>query len=174
MLYTLICLSEKVIEGQRHVKGIQGVILDTASFTLMIQSIATVHEDGENVIFPLLYSLLSRYFTLVNAKIIFFQIMVQYYSGPNESVMAENTFMCKWHMSTVNAVRKGSRYEISKHGMAKAVFSAQNKLTFVELTFDVMSFMQQLRRSSGKFDFLVHKPSFLSSLPREAVTSSMK
>ena len=84
--------------------------------------------------------------------------MVQYYSGPNESVMAENTFMCKWHMTTVNAVRKGSRYEISKHGMAKAVFSAQNKLTFVELAFDVMSFMQQLRRSSGKFDFLVRTP----------------
>eukprot|EP01036_Dinobryon_divergens_P026503 gene26503-35166_t len=120
----------EVIEGQRHIKGIQAVILDTASFTLMIQSIATVHEDGEN-------------------------IMVQYYSGPNESVMAENIFMCKWHMTTINAVRKGSRYEISKHGMAKAVFSAQNKLMFVELSFDVMSFMQQLRRSSGKFDFLV-------------------
>ena len=39
----------QVIEGQRHIKGIQGVILDTASFTLMIQSIATIHDDGENV-----------------------------------------------------------------------------------------------------------------------------
>mmetsp|Transcript_11433 Transcript_11433/g.15740 ORF Transcript_11433/g.15740 Transcript_11433/m.15740 type:complete len:896 (+) Transcript_11433:59-2746(+) len=120
----------EVIEGQRHIKGISGVILDTASFILMIQSIATTHDDDET-------------------------ISVQYYSGPNESVMADNVFMCKWHMTTMNAVRKGSRYEITKNGMAKAIFSPQNKLISVELAFDVMSFMQQLRRSSGKFDFLV-------------------
>jgi hypothetical protein len=70
--------------------------------------------------------------------------------------MADDSFMCKWHMTTTNAVKKGSRYEITKNGMAKALFSTENKLVFVELAFDVMCFMQQLRRSSGKLDFLVN------------------
>lgn len=120
----------EVTEGQRHVKGIDAVILDTASFDSMIQSITTNCDDGERTI-------------------------VQYYTGPDESVMNDNTYMCKWHMTTTNAMRRGSRYEVTKNGMAKAIFSTNNKLLFVELSFDVMSFMQQLRRSSGKFDFLV-------------------
>lgn len=120
----------EVMEGQRHVKGIDGAILDTASFDSMIQSITTNCDDGERTI-------------------------VQYYTGPDESVMNDNTYMCKWHMTTTNAMKRGSRYEVTKNGMAKAIFSNQNKLLYVELSFDVMSFMQQLRRSSGKFDFLV-------------------
>ncbi len=39
--------------------------------------------------------------------------------------------------------------------MVEAVFTASNKLLRVEFTFDVMSFMQQLRRASGRYDFQV-------------------
>jgi hypothetical protein len=39
----------KVMEGQRHIKGIQGIILDTASFSLMIQSIGTHHDKTDKV-----------------------------------------------------------------------------------------------------------------------------
>jgi hypothetical protein len=81
--------------------------------------------------------------------------MVQYFSGPNESVMSDNTFMCKWQMVTINAVENGSKNEIMKQGMIKATFSTQNKLVYLEHIFDVMSFMQQLRRASGKYDFHV-------------------
>lgn len=120
----------QVSDGQRYVKGIPAVILDSASLNVMLQSIALPLDDDGKVI-------------------------VQFYSGPDESVMADDTFMCKWQMTTTNAVQRGCRYEVSKNGMMKATFSAQNKLTFMEQTFDVMSFMQQLRRASGKFEFLV-------------------
>lgn len=64
--------------------------------------------------------------------------------------------MCKWHMVTMNAVQRGARYEVAKQGMIKAKFSNSNKLTMVEHIFDVMTFMQQLRRASrGVFDFHV-------------------
>ena len=39
--------------------------------------------------------------------------------------------------------------------MIKAIFTPQNRMSYLELSFDVMSFMQQLRRASGKQDFQV-------------------
>eukprot|EP01038_Epipyxis_sp_PR26KG_P006499 gene6499-8934_t len=122
--------SSEVIDSQRHIKGIHETILDTASLNLMLQSIGTPQDDSGKII-------------------------VQYFSGANESVVADNTFMCKWHMITLNAVQRGAKYEITKQGMIKAVFSNQNKLLHVEFTFDVMSFMQQLRRASRRSEFLV-------------------
>lgn len=53
-------------------------------------------------------------------------------------------------------------------GMLKATFTPQNRLVYLELSFDVMSFMQQLRRASGKQDFQV-VPNTVS-IAREDVT----
>jgi PAS domain S-box-containing protein len=39
--------------------------------------------------------------------------------------------------------------------MVKAVFSPQNKLVRLDLSYDVMSFIQQLRRASGRYDFQI-------------------
>lgn len=39
--------------------------------------------------------------------------------------------------------------------MLKAVFSLNSRLVYVEEIFDVMGFMQQLRRASGRADFIV-------------------
>lgn len=70
--------------------------------------------------------------------------------------MSEDTFMCKWDFTTKNAMVCGCRSEIVVHGMLKAVFSpVDNKITYMEEIFDVMSIMQQLRRASGKHDFSV-------------------
>ena len=63
--------------------------------------------------------------------------------------------MGMFDMKTTNAVDVGCRCDLAVHGMLKAVFSAYNKLIFLELTFDVMMLMQQLRRASGRGDFLV-------------------
>lgn len=63
--------------------------------------------------------------------------------------------MCIFDMKTLNGVEVGCRCDLTIHGMLKAVFSPYNKLIFLELTFDVMMFMQQLRRASGRGDFLV-------------------
>ena len=50
--------------------------------------------------------------------------------------------------------------------MIKATFTPQNRMVYLELSFDVMSFMQQLRRASGKQDFQV------SASPNRATFSS--
>jgi len=62
--------------------------------------------------------------------------------------------MCRWLMKTENAMSLGAQSEVFKQGMLKASFSEQNKLVVLDLTFDVMGFMQQLPRATGQ-DFEV-------------------
>ena len=49
-----------------------------------------------------------------------------------------------------------SSFSFFLQGMIKAIFTPQNRMSYLELSFDVMSFMQQLRRASGKQDFQVY------------------
>ena len=69
--------------------------------------------------------------------------------------MATDTFMCKWRLCTDDLVAQGAMFEVAKQGMLLAVFSPQNKLRSLELSFDVMSFMQQLRRATLRSTFVV-------------------
>ena len=120
----------EVFEGRRVIKGVDAVISDTVSISAMFQSIVAPIDDGDVV-------------------------RAQFYSLNEETICAGNRLMSKWYLSTVNAVKRGARFELSKHGMMKAIFTPNNKLLSLEMTFDVMSFMQQLRRASGKVDFEV-------------------
>lgn len=129
--------------GQRRVNGIEAMIADTTSLSVMVQSIGLPYKDGERV-------------------------RIQYYSGPEDTIMTGDSIMCKWLLRTENAVSRGARYEVFKQGMLKATFTPQNRLVYLELSFDVMSFMQQLRRASGKQDFQV-VPNTVS-IAREDVT----
>ena len=70
-------------------------------------------------------------------------------NGPDDSLM------CAVHFQTVNALSFGGRSELNIYGMLKATFSVSNKLSTLELCFDVMSIMQQLRRIANRQDFLV-------------------
>lgn len=83
------------------------------------------------------------------------QVKMAYEVGLECSIMSDDTFMCKWRLGTVNLVSCGGAFEVSKHGMLFATFSAENKLRQLELNFDVMSFMQQLRRTSERNSFQV-------------------
>lgn len=69
--------------------------------------------------------------------------------------MNEDSLMTSWDIVTTNAVQFGSRCELSVHGMLKVTFSSYNKIIYVELSFDVMSVMQQIRRASNRNDFQV-------------------
>ena len=69
--------------------------------------------------------------------------------------MATDTFMCKWRLCTDDLVAQGAMFEVAKQGMLLAVFSPQNKLRSLELSFDVMSFMQQLKRATLRDFFQV-------------------
>lgn len=72
-----------------------------------------------------------------------------------DAVLSEDALMCRWEARTVNAIQAGCAQDILIHGILWATFSAYNKLQYLELSFDVMSCMQQLRRSSGRSDFSI-------------------
>ena len=121
---------EEVINGQRHVDGIDAMIRDIASLRVMVQSIGShQREDTE--------------------------VRVRYYSGLDDTVMSGDSFMCRWILRTENAVECGACHECFKQGMVHAKFSPNHKLIRLELSYDVMCFMQQLRRASGKRYFEV-------------------
>jgi hypothetical protein len=63
--------------------------------------------------------------------------------------------MTSWDFATTNAMSFGSRCELSVHGMIKVTFSSCNKIVYAEMSFDVMSVMQQIRRAGNKSDFQV-------------------
>lgn len=81
--------------------------------------------------------------------------MVLHYDVSEESIMSDDTCMCKWRIRTENVVARGGLFEIAKQGMLLATFGEDNKLRNVEVSFDVMSFMQQLRRTSEREGFQV-------------------
>ena len=121
----------EVVNAQRHVIGIDAVLMDTASLSVMIQSIGNSSFPDKRV-------------------------KVHFILDFENIVMSGDTCFCRWEMRTENAVECGSHYECNKQGMLKAVFNHQNKLLSIEKTFDVMAFMQQLRRASGKNEFQVN------------------
>jgi hypothetical protein len=82
-------------------------------------------------------------------------VKVSFDCNYEEGVISEESIMCKWEMKTLNGVQVGCMQEILVGGMLKALFSPTNKLIYLELTFDVMGFMQQLRRASGRSEFCI-------------------
>jgi PAS domain-containing protein len=121
----------QVSNGQRHVEGVQEMIIDTLSLDLLMQSLA-----------------LSRTTTEQRIK---YEFLCEHAQG----IMASDHFMCKWFMRTQNATDLGARLEVHKSGMIEATYSQRNKLVALDITFDVMGFMQQLRRATNRSDFQV-------------------
>ena len=117
----------EVSNGKRYVEGVDGVVRDTKSLHVMMRGLAGPDS-----------------FDFRGAKITF-----NYCQSPDDVIMSGDTYMCRWVMKTVNAVACGAKHECFKTGMLRASFSEQNKLTKLEMCFDVMSFMQQIRRSLG-------------------------
>ena len=131
---------DEVVNGQRLINGIDAMILDNASLAVMVQSIGRHRQaDGRRE-----------------------EVRVRYYSGLDDTVMSGDAFMCRWILRTENAIECGACHECFKQGMVHAKFSPGNKLVRLELSYDVMCFMQQLRRASGKRYFEV-VPNTMSS-----------
>lgn len=118
----------EVVCGIRCLQGVDAVISDTASLHTMVQALATRHIEN---------------------------VRVQYFCGSEDMVCSGNIVMCRWVMKTENAVACGANFEVFKQGMMTAVFNQQGVLESVELVYDVMSFMQQLRRASQQSGFQV-------------------
>jgi hypothetical protein len=84
-----------------------------------------------------------------------YQVTLKHEVGEG-SVMAGDVYMCKWSITTENIVARGGLFEVAKEGMLVARFGpGSNKLRSVDVSFDVMSYMQQLRRTSERTAFQV-------------------
>lgn len=115
----------------RTVLGIDGMISDTASLHVLLNSLV------DRSMYP-------------NAKIDFRYTLVT-----EEAVVAGNQLMARWVMSTTNAVQCGARMEVAKQGMLCCKFNSAHKIISIELMFDVMAFMLQLKQASGSEGFTV-------------------
>mmetsp|Transcript_17819 Transcript_17819/g.16089 ORF Transcript_17819/g.16089 Transcript_17819/m.16089 type:complete len:690 (-) Transcript_17819:567-2636(-) len=125
----------EVMDYQRHIHGIDALISDTAAFDTMIQSISSFAHIKNNDISQ--------------------KVKAQFQIDRNQMIVNDNQIMTKCNFSTINAVQLGARYEINLSKIIKAIFSPSNKLLSLEISYDVMSFMQQLRRCCSKHEFQV-------------------
>ena len=121
--------ASEVINNQRVVVGIDGMINDTASLRVLVQSIGRKSRRGDQ------------------------EVEVRFYSGPEDIFLSGDALMCRWLMRTENAVACGAACECYKRGMLKASFSDANKITTLEIGFDVMSFMLQLLHAADRDAF---------------------
>ncbi|CAM9412474.1 unnamed protein product, partial [Laminaria digitata] len=113
-------------EDHRLISGVDGMIQDTASFAVFIQSICPPSQNPTRR-----------------------KLKYQFYTSPEDTVVGPNELMCQWLMRTDNAAECGAQCEVFSHGMLRARFSADNRIHRLELIFDAMGFMQQLQRATG-------------------------
>jgi hypothetical protein len=121
----------QVSKCQRTIMGIDGMMSDTASLHIMLNTLIDRSR------FPT--ASIEFRFTLVS----------------DDVVVAGNQMMARWTMSTINAVQYGAQMEVAKQGMLCAKFNRAHKIVALELMFDVMAFMLQLKQATGSDSFSV-------------------
>lgn len=121
----------QVSKCQRTVLGIDGMMADTASLHVLLSSLVDRSK------FP-------------HGKIEFCYTLVT-----EEAVVAGNQMMARWVMTTLNATQMGARMEVAKQGMLCCKFNSAHRITGLELMFDVMALMLQLKQAAGSESFSV-------------------
>ena len=121
----------QVSKCQRTILGIDGMMSDTASLHVLLNSLVDRSR------FP-------------NGTIVFRYTLVT-----EEAVIAGNQIMARWVMSTLNATQCGARMEVAKQGMLCCKFNSAHKIIGLELMFDVMALMLQLKQAAGSETFSV-------------------
>jgi PAS domain S-box-containing protein len=121
----------QVSKCQRTVFGIDGMMADTASIHVLFDSLVDRSKHP--------YGKVDFRYTLVT----------------EDAVVAGNQVMARWAMTTLNAVDCGARMEVAKQGMLCCKFNSAHKIIGVELMFDVMAFMLQLKQAAGSDSFSV-------------------
>jgi len=121
----------QVSKCQRTILGVDGIIADTASLHVLLNSLVdrSKHPDG---VIRFRYTLIAE-----------------------EAVVSGNQMMARWNMSTLNAKGLGAKREVAKMGMLCARFNSAHKIVSIDLMFDVMAFMLQLKQSAGSSAFSV-------------------
>eukprot|EP00559_Dactyliosolen_fragilissimus_P004004 CAMPEP_0184856860 /NCGR_PEP_ID=MMETSP0580-20130426/2037_1 /TAXON_ID=1118495 /ORGANISM="Dactyliosolen fragilissimus" /LENGTH=1118 /DNA_ID=CAMNT_0027352121 /DNA_START=102 /DNA_END=3458 /DNA_ORIENTATION=+ len=121
----------QVSKCQRTIMGVDAMIADAASIHVLFNSIVDRSKFPEgNVQFR--YTLIAE-----------------------EAVVSGNQMMARWGMTSVNLKALGARAEVGKVGMLCARFNSAHKIVALEIMFDVMAFMLQLKQSAGSNAFAV-------------------
>ena len=81
------------------------------------------------------------------------KIKSQYTLVTEESVVAGNQIMTRYTMETLNAKRLGAQSELLQKGMIFCKFNSSHKITSLEIMFDVMAFMLQIKCALGVDNF---------------------
>ena len=81
------------------------------------------------------------------------KIKFQYTLVTEESVVSGNQLMARWAMSTLNAKKCGANTELHQRGMLICKFNSAHKIVNVEIMFDVMAFMLQVKMAMGFNNF---------------------
>jgi PAS domain S-box-containing protein len=121
----------QVSKCQRTILGIDAMMADTASLHVLFDSLVDRSK------FP--FGKIDIRFTLVT----------------EEAVVAGSQMMARWVMTTTNAIQCGARMEVAKQGMVCCKFNSAHIIVGLELMFDVMAFMLQLKQASGSDGFSV-------------------
>jgi len=121
----------QVSKCQRTILGIDGMMSDTASLHVLLNTLVDRSR------FPT--SAIQFRYTLVT----------------EEAVVAGNQMMARWVMQTLNATQCGAQMEVSKQGMLCCKFNSAHKIVGLELMFDVMALMLQLKQAAGSDTFSV-------------------
>jgi len=121
----------QVSKCQRTILGVDGIIADTASLHVLFNSIVDRSKHPEGTI-QFRYTLIAE-----------------------ESVVSGNQMMARWRMATTNAKALGAKREIIKMGMLCARFNSAHKIVAIDLMFDVMAFMLQLKQCAVSNAFSV-------------------
>mmetsp|Transcript_11111 Transcript_11111/g.21146 ORF Transcript_11111/g.21146 Transcript_11111/m.21146 type:complete len:859 (-) Transcript_11111:216-2792(-) len=121
----------QVSKCQRTILGIDAMMADNASLHVLFSSLVdrAKYPDGK----------IEFRYTLVT----------------EESVVAGNQMMARWVMTTTNATELGARMEVTKQGMLCCKYNSSHRIIGLELMFDVMAFMLQLKQSAGSDNFPV-------------------
>ena len=119
----------QVSNCQRTIMGVDAMIADAAANYVFLDSIVhrATYPDG--------------------------RIKCQYTLVTEESVVAGTQLMARWAMSTLNATACGSNTELQQRGMLICKFNAAHKIVSIEIMFDVMAFMLQVKMAMGFDNF---------------------
>jgi len=121
----------EIMTNSRVMFGIDSIIKDTASFGVMVSSIGLGSPKWKEM------------------QLKGDSVKVVWTMEDEDVLVRGDMLMGKYELKTENAVSNGAYCECSQEGMIQCKFTPENKLAAVDMVFDVMSFMQQLQRSSG-------------------------
>lgn len=116
---------------QRYIQGIDGMVADTASLHVLFNSLVDRKKFPEGKV-EFRYSLVT-----------------------DDAVVSGGQMLARWVMKTTNATELGAQVDVSKQGMLCGRFNSAHKITSIDLMFDVMAFMLQLKQAMGADSFAV-------------------